>query len=145
MCSLFTWLVFIIHPCFHSKEQPNACKQEALFLLLCSFISVILPEKVSEMRKPIVLERLEQILVFVKIHGMGEAGVIWGCLSVTLLQFFSVWLQVHEEQRTYFRLSEMMWRDSLWVTDTCFLKSPKCSCGNQFFFIIYLRITVPFV
>lgn len=53
MCSLFTWLVFIIHPCFHSKEQPNACKQEALFLLLRSFISVILPEKVSEVGKQI--------------------------------------------------------------------------------------------
>lgn len=71
---------FIIHPCFHSKEQPNACKHEALFLLLCSFISVILPEKVSEMGKQIVRECLEQILVcFVKIHGIfHERQVLFG-------------------------------------------------------------------
>lgn len=73
----------------------------------------------------IVCECLEWILVcFVKIHRIWEADAILGCLSVTLLQFFSVWLQVHEEQRRYFRLSEMMWRDTLWVTDV-FSKKPK--------------------
>lgn len=110
------------------QEQWDTCKQAVSFLL-CSFISCHFTGQSEEGEKPCCVWMLRMDLGSFGEDPWGLRGR--GCvrLAVTLPQFFSVWPQVHEEQRRYFHVPEMMWRDTLWVSDGGFLKSPKCLCG----------------